>query len=243
MSERNEAIMRKIKGLLAKAEDNKNEEEAQTSFLLAQKLMIKHDIEMEDVEGSEKPSREVRDDNITIHKTLFWWEKMLGSTIAENFRVKMYYNSKYNSSGRKIMSIRFLGLKDDVKLAREMYILGTEALKFYTKKYLDKHFEDAYYRDRAESNEVKKNYMMGFLMGLSDKFKEQQREIENEFGLMVLTPKEVEDKYDEMFKDHKGKGVSAKMPKLSNYNAYMSGMDDGKSIDYRKSTIDDGIVD
>ncbi|QAW06651.1 DUF2786 domain-containing protein (plasmid) [Bacillus subtilis] len=41
---RNEAIIKKVKGLLAIANDNKNDEESQSAFLLAQKLMIKHDI-------------------------------------------------------------------------------------------------------------------------------------------------------------------------------------------------------
>lgn len=243
MSERNDAILRKIRGLLAKAEDNKNEEEAQTSFILAQRLMIKHDIAMEDVsEGNNSPSREVADDNVTVHKTLYWWERQLGSIISENFRVKMYYNSKPNKSGRKVMSIRFLGLKDDIKLAREMYILAYDVLQFYAKRYVDKYFEDVYYRDRSESNEVKKSYMLGFLNGLREKFVEQQRELENEFGLMVLTPKEVEDKYNEMFEGSKG-GVTTRIPRLKNYNAYASGFDDGKSVDYRRATIDDSIVD
>jgi len=41
---RNESIIKKIKGLLAIADDAKNDEESQSAFLLAQKLMIKHDI-------------------------------------------------------------------------------------------------------------------------------------------------------------------------------------------------------
>ncbi len=43
-STRNESIIKKIRGLLAIANDNKSDEESQSAFLLAQKLMIKHDI-------------------------------------------------------------------------------------------------------------------------------------------------------------------------------------------------------
>ncbi|RKJ45999.1 DUF2786 domain-containing protein, partial [Butyricicoccus sp. 1XD8-22] len=48
--ERNDSIIKKIRGLLAIANDEKNDEESQTAFILAQKLMIKHNIVMGDIE-------------------------------------------------------------------------------------------------------------------------------------------------------------------------------------------------
>lgn len=46
---RNEKIIRKIQGLLKIAEDERNDEECQAAFLLAQKLMIQYQISQAEI--------------------------------------------------------------------------------------------------------------------------------------------------------------------------------------------------
>lgn len=91
MDNRNDGIIKKIKGLLAIANDNKNDEESQSAFIMAQKLMIKYDISMGEVE-SKKESQDIKQGQVTVHKKLFWWERKLAIIISNNFRVKFFYN-------------------------------------------------------------------------------------------------------------------------------------------------------
>ena len=71
--EKLDAIIRKIKGLLATAEDNANEDEAQAAFVLAQKMMMKYNIETSDIE--EKNDVNIVEGQATAHKTLYWYER------------------------------------------------------------------------------------------------------------------------------------------------------------------------
>lgn len=123
--ERNESIIKKIKGLLAIADDSKNDEESQSAFVLAQKLMMKHDIQQSEVDTSDD-KQEITEGQATTYKKLFWWERRLARIISENFKVRYYYNNKilYGESHTK-RSIIFFGFKSDVLLSKEMYILAT----------------------------------------------------------------------------------------------------------------------
>lgn len=242
MKDRNEAIINKIKGLLAIADDQKNDEESQSAFILAQKLMLKHDITFTDVEDiSDTPS--VEEGQVTVYKKLFWWERKLAQIMSENFRVKFYYNNKYidNETQRK-RAIMFLGFRNDVSLAKEMYLLAYEAISFYTNKYVDSYYEESHRSTRIHriTNGVKNSYMRGFLHGLEQKFEEQVKEMQQEYGIMILVPKEVVEEYDSRFEGKKG--ISFKLPPIEESFAYENGFHDGNRIDYTKSTIDEEIV-
>lgn len=242
MVDRNDAIINKIKGLLAIANDQKSDEESQSAFILAQKLMMKHEISMTEVEGrSDAPS--IADGQVTVHKKLFWWERRLAQVISENFRVKFYYNNKIldNETQRK-RAIYFLGFDNDIALAKEMYLLAYEAILFYSNRYVDSFYDDRTSRTRIHriTNGVKNSYMLGFLQGLEQKFEEQVKEMQQEYGLIVLVPKEVAEEYDNRFDGTKG--ISFKLPPIEESFAYEKGFYEGNSIDYTKTTIDDDIV-
>lgn len=236
----NESILKKIKGLLAIANDHKDDEESQSAFLLAQKLMIKHNITMDSVkETSDKIN--IQKGQVTAYKKLFWWEKKLAIIISENFRVKNYLNWKRlnNSSQRKI-AIMFFGFEQDVELAKEMYILAYDALKIYTDRFVVSYYQNRTMRLHRITVAIKDSYMRGFLEGLDNKFKEKVKEMQQEYGLMVLVPREVEEGYSELEKDF-GKSSNWKLPPIAEQAAYHEGFVDGNMIDYTKSTIDDKI--
>lgn len=52
MEKKHSRIVKKVKGLLAIANDQKNDEECQSAFVLAQKLMIEYGINKSDVEDT-----------------------------------------------------------------------------------------------------------------------------------------------------------------------------------------------
>lgn len=242
MADRNEGIINKIKGLLAIANDQKNDEESQSAFILAQKLMLKHEITFADVEDvSDSPS--IEDGQVTVHKKLFWWERKLAEIISKNFRVKFYYNNKFiNNETQRKRAIMFLGFEHDVSLAKEMYLLAYEAISFYTKRYVDSYYEGILRNTRLHriTNGVKNSYMRGFLQGLDQKFEEQVKEMQQEYGLIILLPKEVEEEYNNRFEGKKG--ISFKLPPIEESFAFENGYYEGNRIDYTKSTIDEEIV-
>ncbi|EEJ0016240.1 DUF2786 domain-containing protein, partial [Listeria innocua] len=71
----NEKIIRKVKRLLALAKENKSDEEGQSAFMLAQRLMLENDIDAAEIGDNEDVSDFITENNVTIYKRLFWWEK------------------------------------------------------------------------------------------------------------------------------------------------------------------------
>lgn len=61
-----EKIIEKIKKALALANNNKNPNEAQAAMLMAQKMMAKYHIEMQELEEAEEP--EIQQDGVEIKK-------------------------------------------------------------------------------------------------------------------------------------------------------------------------------
>ncbi|EIR3903414.1 DUF2786 domain-containing protein, partial [Enterococcus faecalis] len=120
----NKKIIKKIKGLLAISRDQKNDEESQSAFILAQKLMIQYNIDKNEVEELSVDSENdvIGEESVTIYKRLYWWERQLACIISENFRVKNFLNNKYLGRQKK-RRIVFYGFGRDLELAKEMYIL------------------------------------------------------------------------------------------------------------------------
>lgn len=236
----NESIIKKIKGLLAIANDNKNDEESQSAFLLAQKLMMKHNISITTVEeNTDKVT--IEEGQITAYKKLFWWERKLAIIISENFRVKNFINSKKLKDGKQRKSaLMFFGFEKDVELAKEMYILAYDALKLYSNRFVEEYYQFRTERLHKTTIRIKDSYIRGFLEGLDAKFKEQVEQMQQEYGLMLLVPAEVEESYAELSKDF-GKGINWRLPPIEELVAYQEGFLDAKDIDYTKSTIDEEI--
>lgn len=240
---RNDKILRKVKRLLALSENNPNEEEAQSAFVMAQRLMIENELSMSEIEVHAGQERTVAKGKVTIHKKLFWWERQLASIMSENFRVKYFLNWIKNKGSNRKDSIYFMGFESDVKLAKEMYLLSYEAIVHYANKYVDGYYEsnEEFLRERAITMSLKNSYMRGFLEGLESKFEEQLAEMKAEGNaLMVLVPKVVEEKYE---KEITGKAKGYKIPSIEEVDAYLNGYKDGNHIDYTKSTIDHSEID
>lgn len=76
---KNDKVIRKVKGLLALAENNSNMEESQSAFLQAQKMIVKYGINPNDVEN--KQMKDVLTGSVTSYKKLWWWERSLAPVI------------------------------------------------------------------------------------------------------------------------------------------------------------------
>src|SRR5699024_12170513 len=71
--------------------------------------------------------------------------------------------------------------------------------------------------------------IVSFIDGLERKFEEQVQE--QEWGLVLVIPKEVEEKYEEIVT---GKPIPMNVPDLESIKSYKKGYEHGSSIDYKK---------
>ena len=171
-----EDVIRKIKKLLALANDGVNSEETDTAMLLAQKMMAKHSISMKDVEyGKEKEKTVIQGDG-TAYTKLQWWMKSLSNIIADNFRCYSFIRHGYGKT-----KVVFMGLDDDVEIAKMIYDFAVSAIKHYSNQYVKIRGISG---DRATTIAVKNDYISGYMDGLRAKFKEQVQK--EEFGLVLV---------------------------------------------------------
>lgn len=83
-------IISKVQNLLELAYDAPNDEEGQTALLMAQKLMVKHNLSISDIKTSQK--------NDNIGETVGHWEYRLPSSVIIlmlNFAVKCMKGQSY----------------------------------------------------------------------------------------------------------------------------------------------------
>ncbi|MBK1962957.1 DUF2786 domain-containing protein [Listeria ivanovii] len=240
-SNNNEKIIKTVKRLLALANDNENDEEGQSAFLTAQKLMLKHKIKEQELNGYILNQEPINQQSVTIYKKLFWWERTLAQIIGSNFRVKVFLNtSLVDGDKNKKTRIMFYGLESDLTLAREMYILAYEAVVSYSNDYIDEHYrKSGEQRQRYYTESIKASYINGFLTGLDERFKEQISILRGEYEVLVLVPSEVEKAYKEMVKDFDV--YINKKPPVEIKSAYRAGKARGKRIDFTKKAVEYGM--
>lgn len=241
MKKNNEKIIKKVRGLLAIARDQKNDEESQSAFILAQKLMIQYEINRNEVDDYEDVSEldKLDSETVTIYKKLYWWERTLATIIADNFRVKNYINSKYIGRQYK-RQVVFYGFGRDLELSKEMYILAYDAILYHSKKYIDQYYiETELPRTRYITESVKSSYINGFITGLSQRFDEQIAQLRECYEVLVLIPEEVERSYSEMSADWEALDIT--IPEVQVMEAHQKGLSDGKKIDFTRSTLSEEI--
>lgn len=207
-----ENIIEKVKKLLALADSDKNasESEVQAAMLKAQELMAKYDVVIEDVKEDEiKYGLEE-----CTHKWDMGFRCPLGTTIAENFRCEMFLRGK---------RIVFMGRADDAKIARSVF----EMAYAFVLKEGNRHYNKAYAMG-LKTKGVFNSYAIGFIVGLKLALGKQS------VALMVVTPKDVKDKFEEMSKDMRVKDTSMRMDDGIDRDTFNSGRKDGEALLSRK---------
>lgn len=229
----NEKILDKIRNLLTLAEDGGNDDESQTALLIAQKLMLKYKISQNDL--NEGGRQEIIIKSLSVYKRIYWWEKILVKIIAENFRVMFYIQSNrlphQTSVQRKLV---LMGYPEDVELAYEVFHLAAEAMRHFASLTIQTNKSD-----KLSTATLRKSYYQGFLDGLDSKFQAQREALakENEkYALIVQTPQEVKDKFNEEIKG----SLAFKRPELLIHNqAYNEGYDKGQTMDFETKKIEE----
>lgn len=197
-----EEIISKIRKLLAMTEENGcSEGEAMTAALMAQKLMAKHNLTVADIDDDTSKGKivEVGFDAGTKYK----WKYRLANIIAVNFCCKVYVVGK--------SSIVFYGYENHAKIASDVF-----RFLFQTGIRLANNYYYQCYKEGRQTVGVKNTFLIGFCDGIRDVLGQQCR------ALMLVTPKEVEESYNEKMKDCKTIHSSMKI------NRDAQAYDDGK---------------
>ena len=210
-----ESIIEKVRKALALAADNPNDNEAQNAMLLAQKLMAKHQLEMSEVEISVNNTKEVKDDTAFSKSSLQWWIKQLAVIIGDNFRCNPYIG------GGKTKTINFIGLKEDVEICKSVYQYAIKVIDHNVNQYMKDLRKQGF-----PTKGVRNDWIIGFMNGLRDKFKEQ---IEKEDWGLVLVKDDAVVEYTKNMKLRSG-GRSKAVNTGGNNMAREAGYTTGKNF-------------
>ena len=220
----NGKVLEKVKKILALASNNPSEEEAQAAMLMAQRIMAENGITMTEVEGNHSFTDEVVDVPITQPHRTHWWYKILAMIIADNSRGEAYYYTVHQKS-----QIMLIGLKQDTEVATKVFNYAVDAVRYYTAKYVEKVKRDSVNNKLLDLNGIRNDYILGFLDGLKDKFKEQVEK--NNWGLILV-------KDNSVLKAVEKKGLQPGRKPVINFarsnNAYASGYRTGKEFETRE---------
>lgn len=211
----NNKVIFKIQNLLELAYDAPNDEEGQTALLMAQKLMVKHNLSMNDITTTQTKNK-IGETVGTWEYRMPWWQEKLAAILGENFRCKTIRRRVVDEG---ITQIIFFGYDTDAELCTKVYEGAILYLK-YRLKWLFPTIPKARWKD------YKKSYLIGFLAGLDERFRKQAQSSE-EFALMVQVPAEVLEEQRLRMGELKNRETKAQIENID-FEAYVTGLEHAK---------------
>ena len=217
-----ENIKDKIAKLLALS-DSPNENEAKAALLKARELMAQHKLRPEECVKAEnlKVIRELI--GVSVSKTKYHWAVDLSATIASHYCCRAYRN---HVGGERTYNIGLVGLEDDFEICKRIFLYAFDCIKTRA----DEIFKENPYYSVAYRRSLSEAYGYGFVRGIASAFKRQEEEKEQEWGLVMVVPKEVNDAMSDM-----GKGKAFQNANMRSYRdsrAYSAaGFSDGEKFD------------
>ena len=206
-------IAEKIQHLLNKTVENgATEGEAQAALLMAQKLMAKYNIELEQQTGSKDFKCSLEETKVKPNPR----NNSLGNIIANSFAVKgIIYGGKW----------AFFGREANAKAAAEALKFIHKTLEAGIRRVCADHGLKSSERGAAYYYNA---YALGFINGLKEAMAAQTK------ALCVVVPEDVNNKFNEKFpklNTYHGKG----MQYHNDREAYAQGQRDGRSAMDRRS--------
>lgn len=211
----NNKVIFKIQNLLELAYDAPNDEEGQTALLMAQKLMVKHNLSMNDVITTQTKNK-IGETVGTWEYRMPWWQEKLAAILGENFRCKVIRRRIVDEG---ITQIIFFGYQSDAELCTKVYEGAILYLKYRLKRFFS-------IIPKARWKDYKKSYLLGFLAGLDERFRKQAQTSE-EFALMVQVPAEVTEEQKRRMGELKSRETKVKIENVD-FEAYVDGLDHAK---------------
>lgn len=207
------SIANKIQNLLNKTVENgASESEAQSALLLAQKLMAKYNIELEQQTGSKDFKCSLEETKVKPNPR----NNALGNIIANSFAVKgIIYGGKW----------AFFGREANAKAAASALAFVHKTLEAGIRRVCREHGLESSQRGAAQYYNA---YSLGFINGLKEAMAAQTT------ALCVVVPEDVNNKFNERFpklNTYRGKGMQYHHDR----DAYAQGQRDGRSAMDKRS--------
>ena len=212
-------IKERIAKLLALA-DSPNEYEAQLALLRARELMAANNLLPEHIakRGQEKVVK--KKIGVYYTKMTDMWAEQLSAIIAEHYCCKSFNTRAHRAKKRQI---GFIGLEEDFEICVKIYLYAYGCVKTRC----DVLLSEFPWPKAADRRKACNAYGMGFCDGLQDAFTAQAAK-HQEWGLVMATPKQVEDEIKKM--EPFQKDVPPKMSSIDGAFAAQGRMD-GKKFD------------
>lgn len=208
----------KIKKLLALSKSS-NEHESQNAMIMAQKLLIKHKISMNEVDSYDIETFNILEKGTSIKFRGSSWKSNLGQVIANNFSCYLFYRTK------RTHEIIFYGKEEDIIICNIMLEYAIKCINLNADKLIKRLKTD---KRRKHFKGIKNDYAIGFINGLDERFKEQLKS-NKEWGLVIVKDPKVVESYKEYSQGFVAIEVHSKFDK--NIKAFEIGKKDGKEFD------------
>ena len=207
------SIANKIQNLLNKTVENgASEAEAKSALLMAQKMMAKYNIELEQLTGSKDFQCSLEETKVKPNPR----NNALGNIIANSFAVKgIIYGGKW----------AFFGREANAKAAASALAFVHKTLEAGIRRVCREHGLESSQRGAAQYYNA---YSLGFINGLKEAMAAQTT------ALCVVVPEDVNNKFNERFpklNTYRGKGMQYHHDR----DAYAQGQRDGRSAMDRRS--------
>lgn len=214
-------LKERIAHLLALAE-SPNEHEAKAALLKARELMAKYKLRPEECQKAENIKVIRQTVGITCTKMTNTWAVRLSAIIAEHYCCKAFRNHRH---GDKKVTIGFVGLEDDFEICTRIFRYAYDCVESRSKAIRQEYkgiYTPTYLRGITNA------YGDGFCSGLQKAFEEQQKQHDQEWGLVLVVPQAVTDAMKDM-----GKASSYAKPDYSGHkrNFAREGYEDGRKFD------------
>lgn len=202
-----EQAIEKVRKLLNMTTKNgATEGEVQNALAMAQRLMVKFDIEMDSIE--DKPEDDVVDEVLEEKtKTVSSNRTILVASLSEHYRCKVY---------KSYDRIRIIGTPTDVKIFKEVIEFAYSMFIKLAAKWI----EDL---PRTEKTKAKNSYLLGFVKGI----KRALEDNESEYALVIVVPEKVQEAYD-------GKNLTRSKPFQKSFDHGMASYNRGYSDGYEQ---------
>lgn len=221
----NDALINRLKKLLALAGNNSNQAEAEAAMAKAQKIAIEHNIDLAMIGNSQAEN----ETEIICDKMEFGQRLPTVSAYVEII-LKRFFNVRVIRSGGRIggRKLIFVGKRDDVDAAKYIYTWLAETMVTCWHKYK---------RDLSVPLRHKQSYLIGFHTGLASKLESNRRSTEadrlkndadkNKYALAVVNlQKQIQNFIDNEF----GRVGSATGKRVQvNAGSYARGVSDGNN--------------
>ena len=197
-------IKGKIRHLLALAE-SPNENEARAALLKARELMARHKLTEAELGEAERQA---------VRNTL------TSAVIGESYCCKGY---RTHTKGRQTQTIGFIGLEDDVEICVAIFKYAVDCIRAGVKA-VEKEcagYYPWYVRQQRDS------YGYGFARGIQTALERQDEEKRDEWGLVLVMPKEVQEASQHLGKED----FKARTEDTIDHRAYSQGYAQGKEFD------------